>query len=210
MVDKLLDIFDNLTRGARIEELNQLAQEYNLGFQKRLDFAKERIDIKGFKLFGKKGAKRLLGVISILSESFEGSVRFYDYMNTRDLETYTTSVVEVYCAQVNNPYVKIEPKNAFDKMKGFFVSEQKQFENIDAFYQNFQISTKQEGDDFWLKPAALQHLLNFPGITLEAEGSSFIFYIRKKKLEVPQIIPRMDFAEEFVRLICFDYSGDFV
>lgn len=210
MVDKLLDVMDNLTRKSRIDELRQLSLDYELGFQKRLDFARERTDIKGFKLFSAKGAKRLLGVISEIPKTFEGSLRFYDYLNTKDLETKTTSVVEVFCAEMNNPYVKIEPKGAFSKMKGFFVSEQRNFDHIGDFYQKFQISTKYEGDDFWLKSAALKYMLSFPNITMEAEGGDFIFYRKKKKLKVPEIIPLLDFAEEFVRLIRHDHTGDFV
>lgn len=210
MIDKLVHVFDHLTKANRLEELALLAEDFKLEFQKRVPISAQRTEIRGFDVFSKKGTKRFLGILSEPSDRFSGQIRFYDYLKTKDLETKTTSVIEVFCDDICTDYVKIEPKSTFSKMKGFFVSGQKQFSGLDDFYQQFEISARQENGTFWLKKNALSSLTEFPGLTMESEANHFLFYYRKKEIPVQKIIPLMEFAEEFVRLTCFDQTDDFV
>jgi len=210
MIDQLVKVFDTLTKAGRLEELSLLADDYKLDFKKRSLISAERMEIRGFKAFSRKGAKRFLGILSQASDQFNGQIRFYDFANTKDLETKTTSVIEVNCEDIYVDYVKIEPKGAFSKMKGIFVSENLQFPELTTFNQQFQISSTTENGSFWLNKIALGTMSKFPGITMEAEGNNFLFYFRRKEMPVQDIIKTIDMAEEFVRLTCFDQSEDFV
>ncbi len=210
MIDQLVKVFDTLTKAGRFEELSLLANDYKLDFKKRSLISAERTEIRGFKVFSKKGAKRFLGILGQASDKFNGQIRFYDFANTKDLETKTTSVIEINCEDIYVDYVEIEPKGTFSKMKGFFVSENLQFPELTTFNQQFQISSRRENGSFWLNKAALVILNDYPGLTMEAEGNNFLFYFRKKEMPVQDIIKAMDMAEEFVRLTCFDQSDDFV
>jgi len=210
MIDKLVNVFDQFMQGDRIQELSLLASDYKLSFYKRSPISAEVIEIRGFEVFGKKGTKRFVGIIGEPSNPFKGQIRFYDYLRTKDLETKTTSVIEVYCEDIYTDYIKIEPKGTFAKMKGFFTTENQQFPDIKSFYQAFQISSKEEGGARWLNKSALQSMEDYPGMTIEASGNHFLFYYRNKQMPVQNIISMMEFAEEFVRLTCFDRSQDFV
>lgn len=210
MIDQLVNVFDQITKGGRIQELSLLAKDYNLSFKKRSAINSERTEIRGFDLFARKGVKRFIGILSQKLESFNGQIRFYDFAVTKDLETKTSSVIEVNCEDIYVDYVKIEPKSTFSKMKGFFVSDNPPFPDLSVFNQQFQVSSRQENGALWLTKSALEELTNFKGLTMEAEGNNFLFYYRKKEIPVQDVIKMIDFAEDFVRLACFDHTDDFV
>ena len=210
MLDKLVNLYDDIAKGGRIQDLEQLAVEHRLPFISRQLFGIQTTDIKGFKLFSKKGTKRLIGIMSISTQQFKGSIRFYDYLNTKDLETSTHSVIEIYCENLYNDYFIIEPKGAFKKMKGLFTRQRKEFPQLKEFYSRFLISTRDPDALSVLKESALDLMIDFRKITCESEGNYFLFYRRKKEINVHDILPTVEFAEEFVRLIHFDHSGEYV
>lgn len=210
MLDNLVKVYDEFSKGGRVQDLEQLAREYKLSFTKRESFGKQTTEIKGFNIFSKKGAKRFIGILSLKSEKFKGQIRFYDYLKTKDLETSTTSIIEIFCEDIYTDYFKISPKGAIGKMKGIFVSDQGYFPELIEFHSKFVISTEVEEEDLIIRESALNLILDFPKITCEADGNYFLFYFRKKEAKIQDIISTIDFAEEFVRLLCFDESGDFV
>jgi hypothetical protein len=210
MFDKLVKIYDDFAKGERQLDLEQLSKEYQFSFKKRESFGIQPTDIKGFQVFAKKGSKRFLGILSRPTESFKGYLRFYDYLVTKDLETTTHSVVEIYNEQLFTDYFTIEPKGAFRKVKGFFMSEEKIFPRLKDFHSKFVISSKDPDATTILKPSVCKLMLAHPRITVEAEGNYYFFILRKKEMKVSDVVSTVDFAEEFVRLLQFDVSDDFV
>jgi hypothetical protein len=210
MFESLVQVYDEFTKNGRIQDLKQLAKEQRFSFSKRVSFGSQITELKGFKVFAKKGTKRLVGLISQATEGFKGEIRFYDFLRTYELETYTTSVIEIRCDELFAEYLTIQPKGALEKMKGIFVSEEKEFPHLQLFHQNFQISSRSPDASLLLKESVVDLMSQFPGLTFEAEGNYFLFYFRKKEMKIQQIIPNINFAEEFVRLLCFDQEGDFV
>lgn len=210
MLDKLVKLYDDFAKGERQLDLEQLSKEYQFSFIKRESFGIQTTYIKGFSDFNKKGSKRLIGILSRSTEAFKGIIRYYDFLITRDLETTTHSVVEVYNDQLYTDYFKIEPKGAFRKMKGLFMSERKIFPRLKEFHSKFIISSKDPDATTILKQSALELLLDWPGLSVEAEGNYFLFILRKKEMKVSQIVSAVDLAEDFVRLLQFDVSDDFV
>ncbi|MBT8218459.1 MAG: hypothetical protein KJP00_01455 [Bacteroidia bacterium] len=210
MLDSLVNLYDEFAKSGRMLELQKLAQEQGLGFDKRAPFGIQPTAIKSFKIFQKKGTKRFIGIISDKLKDIDGTIRFYDYARTRDLETFTRSVVEVRTDQLYADYLAIEPKGVFSKMKGYFTSEDIDFPELKAFYDQFQISTRDPDAGLILQPSALDLIIDQPNMHIEAEGNYFVFYTKKKELPVQDVLGLMDFAEEFVTRLILDQSRDFV
>ena len=72
MLDQLVNVFDQITKGGRLQELSLLANDFNFSFKKRSPISSERTEIRGFELFSKKGFKRFLGVLKQESDQFNG------------------------------------------------------------------------------------------------------------------------------------------
>lgn len=210
MIDKLVNLYDDFTKRNRIEDLEQLGREYGFEYEKRASYGHRPTELKTFNAFSGKGNKRLLGVLTAATDAFKGTSKFYDYLNTKDLETKTQSIVEIYCDDFFADPIIIQPKSGLSKLKGWLVSEARQFPELKEFYQLFKVSTEHQEDSLWLSEKALSLLIDFPGLTLEAQGNHFIFYYRKKELELTKIMPLVEMAEEFVRLTCHDRSADYV
>lgn len=210
MIDSLIKFFDDISKAGRLEELSLFANQYGFNFTKRVTFHKQTSRIKGFKLFAKKGTKRFIGILAQIPEKFKGSIRFYDYLKTKDLETKSTSVIEIACEEIFLDYIIIEPKGAFTKMKDFFVSDQKLFPDLIDFHSNFQISSKTPDASSMLKKSALALMTAFPGVTCEIEGNHFIFYTPKKEILAQDIIRMINFTEDFVAALCFDQTDEYV
>jgi hypothetical protein len=210
MFENLVDFFDDFTKNQRIESLNTLAEENGFEYHKKEPFGNQPSQLKGFKATAMKGTKRLLGVCVLPLRGLKGTIRFYDFLNTKDLETKTTSIIEIFTEDIFSEYLMISPKNAFGKMKGFFVSDKKDYPDQSEFYKNYHITTKNPEDDYHLKESVIKVFGQNPGLTMESEGNYFIFYNRKKEMKIPVILENIDFAEEVVQLFCFDNSEDFV
>ncbi|MFT5168226.1 MAG: hypothetical protein ACI8P3_003467 [Saprospiraceae bacterium] len=210
MIDSLVKVYDDIFKKERAQDLAQLAREEQFSFIRRVSFSTQLTELKGFKVFSSKGAKRFLGVLFQQLITVKGRVRFYDYLNTKDLETRSQSIVEIYTEDLFANYLMIEPKSTFSKMKGFFVAAEAQFPQLEVFNHNFQISSKIPEANLLLRESALKLMSDYPGLTFEALGNHFLFYYRKKELKTPEIIPLINFAEEFLRLLCFDDRDDYV
>jgi hypothetical protein len=210
MLDNLVKIFDDFTKGDRIQDLGQLAQEEKLSLTKRQSFGEQTTEIKGFKIFSGKGSKRLIGILSLPCKKFIGKIKFYDYLVTKDLETKTTSIIEIYAEEIDTDYFIIEPKGAIGKMKNMFVSSPIVFPELKEFHKSFEIEYDNSQYDYLFKRSALELMNDYPRITCEGMGNYFLFYRRKKIIEVHDILPLVQFAEEFVRLMCYDDTEDYV
>lgn len=210
MLDTLVDTFDDFFKSGRFKDLKQLAREHNLSYSKRQSFGDQSTAIKDFKLFEKKGTKRFIGILSDAAQGFNGLLRSYDYLRTYELETTTMSVIEVFCEDIYTEYFMIQPKGAFGKMKDLFVPSYLLYPHLNQFNSAFEISTKHTDTIPPLNDEALDMVLDFPGITIEGEGNHFFFYYHKKEMKVPNILPTLDFAEQFVGLLSVENSGDYV
>jgi len=210
MFNTLVKLYDDYASNERIQSLAQLAKEHHFDFTKRVTFGKQPTDLKPFSVFKTKGTKRFIGILEQPMEGANGTIRFYDFLNTKDLETKSQSVIEIHCEDIYVDHFKIEPKSNFAKMKGFFVSQKQEFDDLPNFYKQFQISASNKDFNSPFNRNALNLLENFSGIRLEADGHYFLFHYRKTEMELGEIMPTIDFAEEFVRLLCFDREGDYV
>ncbi len=210
MIDKIVTIFDDFTKGERMQDLAQLAKENNIPFKKKVSFGIQSTAIKGFKLFTGKGTKRLIGLLTPSVGNFEGKIRFYDYLVTKDLETKTHSVIEVSMPGLYTDYFMIEPKGAISKMKSIFVTHPLIFPELKDFHAKFEVHSEEADDTSILKKSILSLMTEYPGLTCEAMDNQLIFYYKKKTIEVQRVLPMIHFAIEFVRLLCYDNSDDFV
>ena len=198
MFDKLINIYDQWAKGGRAKDLEQLAREVNFRYDQRVEFGNQPSDIKSFKVFSQKGIKRFMGVMETDLEKGNGTIRFYDYIRTKDLETYTRSVVEVYCEDLRTDYFKIEPKGFINRTKNIFKSGPKIFSDVKAFHKKFYIETESPEVKYVLNRKALDLMLDFPNLNMEAKGHCFVFYQKKEEMPIDQIMPLIDFAEELV------------
>ena len=198
MLDKLVDIYDNWSKGGRAKDLKQLAREFNFRYERRVEFGSQPSDIKSFKIFAKKGIKRFMGVMETDLEKGQGTVRFYDYLKTVDLETYTRSIVEVYCEDIRTDYFKIEPKGIINRTKNIFKSNSKIYPKAKAFHNKFYIETTSDDVQYILNKKVLDLMLDYPNLSMEARGHCFIFYKDKGEMPIDQVMPLIDFAEEVV------------
>lgn len=210
MFDKIVTIFDDFTKGERMQDLAQLSRENDIPFEKKVSFGIQGTSIKGFKLFSGKGTKRLIGLLTPKTKDFEGEVRFYDYLVTKDLETKTHSVIEVTMPGFSTDYFMIEPKGTISKMKSIFVTHPLIFPELKDFHAKFELHSEEADDTSILKKSALSLITEYPGLTCEAIDSHLIFYYKKKTIEVHRVLPMIHFAIEIVRLLCYDNSDDFV
>ena len=210
MLDKLVDIYDSWSKGGRAQDLKQLASEYDFRYERRVEFGHQPSDIKSFKVFSNKGIKRFMGVMETDLEKGKGTARFYDYIRTRDLETYTRSVVEVYCEDISTPYFHIEPKGIISRTKNIFKSKLKIHPELKSFHKNFYINTESKEVEYVLNRKVLDLLLDYPNLKMEAKGHCFVFYLKKDEMPIGDIMPLIDFAEEVVSLLGTGEDGGYV
>ena len=201
MLDKLVDIYDNWSKGGRALDLKQLAEEYSFRYDRRVEFGSQPSDIKSFKVFSKKGIKRFMGVMETDLEKGKGTARFYDYMRTKDLETFTRSVVEIYCEDIRTDYFNIEPKGIFSRTKNLFKARLKIHPKVKAFHKKFYNDTESKEVESVLNRKALDLILDYPNLRMEAKGHCFVFYLKKGEMPIHQIMPLIDFSEELVSLL---------
>ncbi|WP_235295761.1 hypothetical protein [Portibacter marinus] len=193
MFEDLISIYDNFTKNERTQSLSRLAYENQLQFIKREPFGEQQTRLKEFKLFDKKGVKRLLGIIDFKSqERSDLHIRFYDFIITKDLETKVTSVVEIHHSTVNAGYFMIKPLKGLSKL--FRRSRRGDLNSI--FDKNFKTIPP-----ISLSTQAMETLLENPKITVECREDLFIFYMRNQQIKISEVLNIIDFAEELVHWI---------
>lgn len=201
MLDKLVDIYDSWSKGGRAKDLRQLALENKFEYSRRLDFGDQPSDIKSFKVFEQKGIKRFMGVMTCALDKGNGTIRFYDYLRTKDLETYTRSIVEIYCEDINAEYFKIEPKGVINRTKNLFKRRSKLFSDQKDFHKKYYLESRSPEVQYVLNKSALSLLHQIDPVYIEAKGNCFVFYRKQKEMPLDMIMPLVDFAEDFVGLL---------
>ena len=209
MLDELVKVFDDYTKKGRMLELETLAREHGIPFIKKVNYEKRPTDLKGFQPFIKKGVKRLIGLMEVVPTQIQGEIKFYDYLRTRDLETMTQSVIEVYCKELESGYCMVQPKTALKKMKNIFVTEDNELPVVHEFHARYHVSDQTE-DTYILKPSVMALMSDYKGLTLEAKGDYVLLYYKNKEIKVHEVIDHIKLAEEIVALICYDDSDDYV
>jgi len=210
MFDQLVSVYDSWSKGGRALDLEQLAMEHEFQFSKREPLGTQLSQIKGFDLIKKKGTSRLLGILEGEMIDGEGLLRAYDFMRTQDLETYTTTVIEICSDVVDVDYFKITPRGFLSGAKKLFKKYAKPFPRIKAFHKQFFVETKSPQIESTITPDVMNLLLEEPDLTVEGCGAFFIFYKKNKTLPVLEIMPKVAFAEEVVNLICKGESSGYV
>ncbi|GLR16211.1 hypothetical protein [Portibacter lacus] len=190
MFDELVNIYDDFTKNERTQSLSRLAFENDLTFVKRESFGNQSIDLRGFKIFKKKGVKRFLGIINIpLREDLEGAIRFYDYLVTKDLETKTTSIIEIYFPEINTDPFIISPKSGLSKLI--------KFQRKNSLESQFSKVFKKDLD-IHLSEHQMETMLANPKYTMEGDGSVFLYYRKNKQIDILELFDLIGTAEDFV------------
>ena len=151
----------------------------------------------------------MIGMMDFQPTQFKGSIKFYDYLRTYELETRTQSIVEVYCESLDLGYCRIIPKSALKKMKSIFITDRPDIADASEFFHTFHITDDSEDDSF-LKWSVMDMLLDYKGLTVEIDGNYLLLYYKHKEIKVNEILNHVALAEELVSLICYDDSEDFV
>lgn len=210
MFDKLVSVYDAWSKGGRALDLEQLAMEEGFHFSRREPLGQQLSQIKGFDLISKKGTKRLLGILESELHNGSGIVRAYDFLRTQDLETYTTSVVEIYIDHFRTDKFKIQPKGFLGGTTSLFMRKKKPFPEVKQFYKNFIIKSESDHLEEVLNPSSLDLLVSRPKLTVEGDGAFFLFYQKNKMIPVLDIMPLVDFAEDFVGVLQRGGEGGYV
>ena len=208
MFDGLVNLYDDFTKNERVQSLERLAFEYDFYFSKSEPYGEQTSDIKAFKLFDKKGTKRFLGILGQDLKNKKGEIRFYDYLKTRDLETKTTSVIEIRSDDLDFEAFMIKPIKGLGKMRNIF--KRSKHKDLSVFYNNFKIIPSDSQKAINLSEDALLLFSEFPGLTFEADRNYFLFYLKNKEIKLSEIIGNMDFAEEFMEKLADKIDDGFV
>lgn len=209
MLDTLVDLYDDFSFTQRVESISRIAYEQNFDFDKKQTYGEQPTDWKRFKLFQKKGVRRLLGVITLPLAQEEGWVRFYDYYKTADLETQKSSVIEIYRPGQYMGDFFLKPKIKTPSLKIPFLSRNDE-NPIREEYDQSRKTTNRSNQELYLSDICMNLLLKFPKITVECIDDRIIFYRKGKHIQEIEILEHMDFAEEFVENLTTAYSDDFV
>lgn len=202
MFDDLVNLYDDFTKNERTQSLSRLAYENDFPFVKREPFGEQTTILRDFKIFQKKGVKRLLGIIHIpMREGMEGEIRFYDFLVTKDLETKTTSVVEIYVPDLNGAQCLIKPRTAIAKTFNLS-SSTNTFKYFNKLFKT--IPTYEFSEEIMLL------LLDFPKVHVECQQDLCIFYRKNKQIKISEIFKIVTLAENFVSLLQNDANEDFV
>lgn len=207
MFDNLINIYDDFTKNERTQSLDKLAREYAFEFIKRETFGEQTTFIKAFDIFDKKGTKRFLGIISQKLENLQGVIRFYDYLKTKDLETKTTSIIEIHSPEFNLQAFTIRPRKGLGKARNIF---KRKTTSLSEFHRNFKIIPNYSGQVINLADEAMYLLLELKGITVEVDEDYFLFYYKNKEIKLSEILPTMDIAEEFIEVFDIRKEDGFV
>ncbi len=198
MFENLVNIYDDFTKNERTQSLQRIAIEYGFEFEKRASFGTQSLDIRDFKIFKPKGTKRFLGILSQELRSKRGEIRFYDYLKTADLETTTTSIIEIRSDDHFFDPIRIAPKKKVPSIGRLF--KKKKSDPLASFREVFKVISDYPEDINKLGEEALLNLLRYPKMTVEIVGNYFLFYFKNKEMKLTATLDYMDFAEEFLEL----------
>lgn len=202
MFEDLVNLYDDFTKNERTQSLSRFAIENNFEFSKREPFGEQVTILRNFKIFKRKGVKRFIGILKIPSrEGLDASIRFYDYLVTKDLETKSTSIIEVYLPNYNCGQFIIRPKNAISRLLSptFSKSISAQFKKRFTADANFDLS-----------PKSMDLLLSLPKLTIEGFEDNVLFYRKNKSINLVDILEDVEFAEDFLASMDSVESDDFV
>ena len=202
MFEDLVNIYDDFTKNERTQSLSRFAVENDLGFIKREPFGEQVTLLRNFRIFKGKGVKRFIGVIKIpTTESFDAEIRFYDYLVTKDLETRSTSVIEVCIPACDYGSFRIKPKNGISRLFSPTFSKS----NRAKFNKRFTIDSS-----FDISPRTIDLMLTHPKLTVEGFQDTMLFYHRNESIELGDIFEYIEFAEDFISNTDSADSEDFV
>ena len=198
MLDKLVQLYDDNVRADRFRALEKLALKYQLQYSKRELFGHLPITAQQFEVFSGKGKKRLLGIVTDRPTEFSGTIRAYDYVATKDLQTSAQTVIEVTHHNLCMPYGRIEPKGMFHKMRDMLIIQQNFYPELKEFHRQYRISTH-EGipPERAINAGSLDLLSRQSDLTVEFDEEFILIYQEGKELPPRRIVELMDFAEIF-------------
>ena len=207
MIESLVKLYDDNTRTARFADMQQLAREYQMRYDRRLSAGALPVAVRRFEVFEPGGVQRLLGVLEDRTREFPGVLRCYDYLRTKDLDTTVHTVIEVTRRDLSLPYFRIQPKRTFRKVRDLFVVQHPFFPDLEDFHARYEVHTEALPPERILSPPALELLGTRTGFTVEARDQYVVFYRRKKEMEIPDLAESLDFAEGVVNLLRLGEGG---
>ena len=198
MLDKLVQLYDDNVRADRFRAMEMLAREYQLNYNKRELFGHLPTAVQNFEVFSGKGKKRLLGIVADKPVEFSGTLRAYDYVVTKDLQTTAQTILEITHADLCMPYCRIEPKGMFLKMRDLLVVQHNFYPELKEFHRKYKVSTH-EGipPERAVNAGSLDLLGRHDDLTVEFDEEYILLYRENKELKPREIMELMDFAEVF-------------
>jgi len=202
LFEDLVNIYDDFTKNERTQSLARFADENGFEFNKREPFGEQATLLRNFKIFKKKGVKRFIGIVKIPSrEGLDAAFRFYDYLVTKDLETTTTSIIEIFIPDSTFGRFRIKAKNGLSRMLSQTFSK-----SIEAkFKKRFSVESN---IDIPLRIKEL--MLDRSKLTVEGFEDTMLFYHHNKPIELTEIFDYVEFAEDFVSMLESTDYEDFV
>lgn len=207
MIESLVRLYDDNTRTARFADMQQLAREYEMRYDRRMSAGSLPVTLKSFEAFERGGVQRLLGVLEDQTREFTGKLRCYDYLRTKDLDTTAHTIIEITRRDIHLPYFRIQPKRTFSKMRDLFVVQHPFHPELTDFHARYEVTTEELPPERILSPAALELLGTRTGFTVEGRDQFIVFYRRKKEMEIPDLAETLDFAEGVVSLLRLSEGG---
>jgi len=212
MQDWIDDLKDQFFKDDRVEELRQLAQKMKFTFLAKQRFSEQAFEIKDFRIFKGKKAKRFKGILSTQLVELGLKVRIYDYVYFGDEGKKTTTIFEFQSKNLQFPRVRIQRKKTTDFLKKLFKnSPDLPYPGWDYLHKKYTIQCE---NPFRFEEAIniffLEELLQQPEISVEGEDDHLIFYLPKKKLPVKEIPKYYEWSLKQIKLLKYNPEDDYV
>ncbi len=188
------DLIDKFWSDGRINELEQVAAENGFKFLKRQRMADQPYEIKDFRLFRGKKAKRFRGVLSRRANEIAVKVRIYDYVYYAESRKRKSTVLELYHPRLDLPRFAVMPKRGIKWIQEMFSSGKPPHPELLGFHSYYEIL----GDDMEdIRESLTEEFMDLIStktrIRCEGEGRYLLLYYRDRKIPAKHIMPEYDF-----------------
>lgn len=202
LVDLFVDFKDKVWKNGRVEELSQLAKEFDFDFVEREKFTEQDYRIKEFKLFKNKKGIRFKGVLYRKDNKTGIQSRIYDSFAFLDGEEKKTTVIELIHPQLNVSRFEIRPKRTIKWAKEIIAREKTPFKDLARFNAFYEIMSPDiQNIQFEFNEVVLDQISNKKNIRLEGEGRHLIYYYKHKLMPLRSLLEEHQFLFEVASLL---------
>ena len=191
-----------ILKDGKSTEFQQLEEEQGFDFVKREKFADQDYNIKEFRLFRKKHARRLKGLISREVEKDKIKHRIYDYWTNNDMEESKTTVIELFHSGLRLSPFEIRPKRTIKWAKEIIGREPRIYEHLESFHSFYEIISENEARTASeLNEVFLDLVSTKVKLRVEGEGHYLLVYYQNKQIPIARLMDEYNFALELQELL---------